>query len=601
MPTRQRKMFKKISKGLTILAMLLLTTNLIVFAQEETPAPSVEYYIVETEVLEDGTIIDKNMINGPPEPPPGFDRVSVELPEPHIVAGLVTLTVPAYNWSFGCTATSAAMISAYYDRTDYPDMYTGPTNGGVMPMNNSVWPDWEDSYGDMRHQCPLSATHNGLDGRLVNGHVDDYWWGYGDSNDDPFIGNWTEHTYGDCTGDYMKTNQSTYDNSDGSTTLWYYTDGSPTYCSDLISSGIDNDGGCGHKDFYESRGYTVTETYNQYIDTQGLTYGFTYDQYKAEIDAGRPVMIHVTGHTMVGVGYDDSTSNLMYINDTWDYLTHTMVWGGSYSGMTHYAVTIVQLAPAATPYGDELAVDFGASGLWHYDGTTWTRKSNWDPDDALAGWAGGLGVDFSANGLWNYDGTTWTRKSNWDPEDLEGCFGGLFSDFDGSGLWFYDGTTWTKKSNWDPAGMGCWAGGLAVDFDGSGLWNYDGTTWTRKSNWNPGSGGLAGWLDGLAVDFDANGLWNYDGAAWTRKSNWDPEDVEGWSGGLAADFGANGLWNYDGTTWSRKSNWNPEGMSALADGLAVDFGANGLWNYDGTTWTRKSTWNPENMDDCDLY
>ncbi|RLC96118.1 MAG: hypothetical protein DRI77_09015 [Chloroflexi bacterium] len=48
---------------------------------------------------------------------------------------------------------------------------------------------------------------------------------------------------------------------------------------------------------------------------------------------------------MVGVGYDDSSSNLMYIHDTWDYSTHTMIWGGTYSGMSHKGVTIVQLQP----------------------------------------------------------------------------------------------------------------------------------------------------------------------------------------------------------------------------------------------------------------
>jgi len=67
----------------------------------------------------------------------------------------------------------------------------------------------------------------------------------------------------------------------------------------------------------------------------------------AEIDAGRPVMINVVGHTMVGVGYDNTSSNLMYIHDTWDYNTYTMIWGSSYAGMQHRAVSIVTLAPAA--------------------------------------------------------------------------------------------------------------------------------------------------------------------------------------------------------------------------------------------------------------
>jgi len=47
---------------------------------------------------------------------------------------------------------------------------------------------------------------------------------------------------------------------------------------------------------------------------------------------------------MAGVGYNDSVSNQMYIHDTWDYLTHTMEWGGSYSGRAHTGVTIVRLA-----------------------------------------------------------------------------------------------------------------------------------------------------------------------------------------------------------------------------------------------------------------
>ena len=329
------QVFPRIGKGLLILALLLLATNPIVFSQAETP-PTVEYYRVETMVLDDGTSIDRVVINGPPTPPDGYERTTVELPGPNSVTASNMLTVPAYDWSYGCSATSAAMISAYYDRNGYPDMYTGPTNGSVMPLDNSTWGAGE---------CPLSASHNGIDGRAIKGHVDDYWIAYLNTDPDPWIGNWAEHTPPDCTGDFMRTNQSTYGNTDGSTSFVYYTNGAPTPCSDLEGFGIDDDGGCGHKYFYESRGYTVVEQYNQYVDTQGEADGFTYAQYMAEIDAGRPVMIHVTGHTMVGIGYDDS-ANVVYFNDTWDYLsgtTHSMIWGGSYLGMDLVAVTIAQL------------------------------------------------------------------------------------------------------------------------------------------------------------------------------------------------------------------------------------------------------------------
>jgi len=330
--------------NLFLLALLLIP---IVFTSQGVAAedPDNEYYRVRTITLDDGASIDEVIINGPPTPPPGYDPTPVELPDPKSPEAIVVLSnVPAFDWSFGCSATSAAMIAGYYDRTGYPNMYTGPTSSGVMPMDNSSWPDVVIN-GENRHQCPLSATRDTVDGRTTYGHVDDYWITYTHPGPDPFIGNWTEHTYGDCTGDYMKTNQSNYSNSDGSTRFWNYTSGNPFYWYQMEAGGQDaDDGGYGVKLFYESRGYTVTQMYNQYILGQGSNplLGFTYDQYKAEIDAGRPVMIHVVGHTMVGLGYDDS-SNLMYIHDTWNYNLHTMTWGGSYSGMQHRGVTIVQL------------------------------------------------------------------------------------------------------------------------------------------------------------------------------------------------------------------------------------------------------------------
>jgi len=220
----------------------------------------------------------------------------------------------------------------------------------VMPMDNSSWPDTVDACGDERHNTPLSATALGLDGRTTKGHVDDYWVCYGSTDPDPFYGNWTEHGYADCTADYMYTNQtSNYGISDGSTQFWGYSNGQPLPCSLLEAEGGDYaiDGAVGLKNFYQSRGYTVDQCYTQNIDTVASG-GFSFQQYKDEIDAGRPVMIQVEGHTMVGVGYDDA-SNLVYLHDTWDWSVHSMTWGGSYYNMDMYAVTIVTLASAPEP------------------------------------------------------------------------------------------------------------------------------------------------------------------------------------------------------------------------------------------------------------
>jgi hypothetical protein len=262
--------------------------------------------------------------------------------------------------------------------------------------------------------------------------------------------------------------------------------------------------------------------------------------------------------------------------------------------------------PVTVP--QQIAVDFGANGLWHYDGTTWSKMTYYDPDD-MAGWvtlANCLAVDFGTNGLWNYDGMAWRKKSNWNAGSagLVGWTGGLAVDFDGNGLWNYDGITWNKKTSWNPDDdMAGWDGGLAVDFGTSGLWNYNGTTWSKMTSWNPGSGGMAGWDGGLAVDFDSNGLWNFNGSTWSKKTSWNPGSggLCGWTGGLAVDFDGNGLWNYNGTTWSKKTAWDPESMCPLGNGLAVDFGANGVWYYDGFVWSKKTNWNAENMTDVDLY
>lgn len=92
------------------------------------------------------------------------------------------------------------------------------------------------------------------------------------------------------------------------------------------------------------RGYAVTDCYYQRTNYEG---GFSLDNFKAEIDAGHPVMINLKGHTIVGYGYDGTT---IYIRDTWDSdpsHTYTMTWGGSYQGMAMQAVSVVH--PAATP------------------------------------------------------------------------------------------------------------------------------------------------------------------------------------------------------------------------------------------------------------
>ncbi len=240
------------------------------------------------------------------------------------------------------------MMMGYYDNIRYNNMYAGPANGGVCPMeNDSFW-----GHGE----SPLSATHIGKDGRTARGHVEDYWIATNDTGDDPYINNgWSEHAHADCTADFMGTSQSKFNQADGSTRFIYYSDGSPTEDFTLLEPSV-RDGCHGMKLFVNSRGYGVISNYSQFIyGYDGNTLGFTYDEFKAEIDANRPVFIHLTGHSMLGYGYNDSGS-LIYIHDTWDNADHSMTWGGTYAGMQHEAVTVLQLVASSEPLPAKISV-----------------------------------------------------------------------------------------------------------------------------------------------------------------------------------------------------------------------------------------------------
>jgi len=325
------------------------------FSQELIATQYLQDEIVNTYRLDDGTIMDQVIILGPPNPT-GHEARPVWIPQLPTRGSLIMACVPGYNWCFGCSATSAAMMAAFYDITGRNNFYTGLTNGGVMPMNNSTWADVLIN-GEWRHQCPLSATRMGLDARVSRGHVDDYWILFGATGPDPWVTNgWVEHTHDDCTGDFMYTNQWVWTggdppapnhNTDGSTTFWFNGDGSPTYFATLRGLGppYSYDGGAGIEDFFNNEGYTLSDGFNQRIDPYHPS-GFTFTQYKAEIDAGRPVIIHVTGHTMLGFGYDD-TGNTVYLKDTWDYDDHTMTWGGTYDARLHKSVTVIRPTPVS--------------------------------------------------------------------------------------------------------------------------------------------------------------------------------------------------------------------------------------------------------------
>ena len=352
------------------------------FADEIPPEVEVvnPYYTIERLTLDDGSVVEKNIIIGPREPLQEFEESRLDSIQPITTDGVIA-NFPSYDWVFGCSAVSGAMIAAYYDRNGYPDIYTGPTNGGVMPLSDALWGKWSDGFATYSNN-PLIASRNGLDGRSIKGTIDDYWVKYDSTVSDPYItGGWVQHGWSNAIGDYMKTSQSAYGIRDGATV--FFNSGSSRLTCDVMESATYNgmivatmDGTYGRKQFYEARGYSVNDCYNEYTDTNGG--GFTLSDYKAEIDAGHPVLMNLQGHSVVGYGYSGST---IYIRDTWSSnpsFTPTMHWNGTYQNMPLMSVSVVHLDPLTPPspptgvsatdgfFPDEVIISWNASSKATY-------------------------------------------------------------------------------------------------------------------------------------------------------------------------------------------------------------------------------------------
>ena len=256
-------------------------------------------------------------------------------------------------------------------------------------------------------------------------------------------------------------------------------------------------------------------------------------------------------------------------------------------------LSAIELGECASYHSDEFAADFGANGLWHYDGSDWSQLTTLNPE-AMETWEGDLAVGFSTSGLWSYDGATWDFLTINNPEEMVGWSQGLAADFGGLGLWNYDGSNWSPLTTSNPKAMESWPGSLAVDFGVSGgLWAYDGSTWTFLTTHDAEN--MVAWNHGLAGDFGTSGLWNYDGSNWTLLTTNDAVMMQSWNRGLAVDF-STGLWSYDGASWAFLTTSHPEGMGAWNNGLAADFGGSGLWSYDGSSWGLLTSQNPETME-----
>jgi hypothetical protein len=213
--------------------------------------------------------------------------------------------VPDYTWYAGCFGTASGNLMGFWDRNGFPNMYDGPANGGVAPL---------DSIGANAGIRSLWANKAGFDGRPQNmpGHLDDYWeyfedetrYSYESSATDPYELAGRQEHQPDCVGDFIGASQNKWQNLDGECSgnidafSFNFWDKSGARRKNFIPP--EDAGGkrirdiqSGWIEWSKSRGYQA-DTFSQLVEFNPEIppgTGFSFEDLKAEIDAGYPVMI----------------------------------------------------------------------------------------------------------------------------------------------------------------------------------------------------------------------------------------------------------------------------------------------------------------------
>ncbi len=299
------------------------------------------------------------VLDSPAYPPCGTDNTIVNVESLPMDSTVILYNVPSSTWTYGCGPTAAGMLFGYYDRSGFPNMYTGHSNGGVCPMQGLGQGSKDQSLNTgypVEGSCYIIATEIGLDGITSNAHVNDFYVKMGEKGDSYLA---DKHTWDLCIADFIGASQWKWDldldgtmdrNADGSVTVWVNSEGEKLYDFYLDPNYGPPTSFChGLRLFAQSRGYAVLTNFNQLTDNCHED-GFTFLEYKAEIDSGCPVLIGLANHAMIGIGYDESTTpETIYLYDTWDYNIHHMKWGGSYCGYPMVCATVLRLMGGTNP------------------------------------------------------------------------------------------------------------------------------------------------------------------------------------------------------------------------------------------------------------
>ncbi|MFA5256705.1 MAG: hypothetical protein WC360_01020 [Opitutales bacterium] len=258
----------------------------------------------------------------------------------------------ASDWWYGCLPTSAGMMMAYYDTNGYKGFsYGNLVPGGTVGYSNvGAWPNGHLLRSVIASEGHQRDYYNAATYGYNTGG--DYGFGYMEDNDDLAS---PTHTF-DCLADFMGTSQDGYGIINGGTFVEFKDDGSRYYASAQINDGFSISGAAGLEAYVNFAGYGVASCFTQRSDiylSSSTGGGFTFDDYAAEIAAGRPVIIlyenpRIGGHAMLGVGVDEDAQLIEFLN-TWDDELNTIAWDGDFYGLSLIGVIGMELATVPEP------------------------------------------------------------------------------------------------------------------------------------------------------------------------------------------------------------------------------------------------------------
>ncbi len=244
---------------------------------------------------------------------------------------LLTYTVPQAEYMYGCVATSVGMLLGYYDLYGYNGYDMSDLIAGTVSVN-SRGSDSGSIY-DMDDPSLLAQfiASDGYVSRFVEQTPADekqYTFAGGDVSNGLNVSAW------DSLADYLGTGQYWRNNSDLSTSHYFGTlamisQSSQTYSVSGTAVPIKYiDFKYGLSLYVASRGYELSA-----INTASYQSGdFTFADIKAEIDAGRPVLISMNsgnyGHMVLAYGYNASTQEIIF-DDTY-HSDYRMSFNGTY-------------------------------------------------------------------------------------------------------------------------------------------------------------------------------------------------------------------------------------------------------------------------------